>query len=87
MPTIIPKDRADSQRLARELLAAAGDHPERVRTINPGGKLAFVVDDDLAAAVGTGDYVPAPTGETEPAPEPEPKKVPAKKTAARKPKQ
>lgn len=65
MPTIIPKDRADSQRLAKALLAAAGDHPERVRTINPHGRLAYLVDDDLAAAVGTGDYTPKPEPESE----------------------
>lgn len=75
MPTIIPKDRDDARRLAKELLAEAGDHPERVRTINPRGRLAFVVDDDLAAAVGTGDYVPEPEA---------PKAEAAKKPAARK---
>lgn len=61
MPTIIPKDAADAQRLARELLAAAGADRGRVRTnTTPSGGIAFVVDDDLAAAVGTGDYVPEP---------------------------
>ncbi|KXT55662.1 hypothetical protein ACK8HH_17130 [Gordonia sp. LUNF6] len=74
MPTIIPKDRADSQRLARALLDAAGDRPERVRTINPRGRLAFVVDDELAAAVGTGDYAPPPEA---------PKKRAPRKTSAK----
>lgn len=58
MPTIIPKDDADRGRLAARLLAAAGDRPERVRTVTGGGTLAFEVDDDLAAAIGTADYVP-----------------------------
>lgn len=75
MPTIIPKDREDSQRLARALLDAAGDQPERVQTITPGGNLAFLVDDDLAAAVGTSDYVP----------DGEPVTEPVKKRAVRKP--
>lgn len=86
MPTIVPKDSADSQRLARELLAAAGDRPERVRTVTAGGVLAFEVDDDLAAKVGTGDYTPEP--EQAPAEADQaatkPVKAPAKKAAPRK---
>lgn len=58
MPTIIPKDAADRGRLAGALLAAAGDQPERVKITTAGPGFAFEVDDDLAAAVGTGDYVP-----------------------------
>lgn len=60
MPTIIPRDDADSQRLARLMLDAAGDMPERVQTVTVGPRMAFVVDDDIAAEVGTGDHVPKP---------------------------
>lgn len=74
MPTIIPKDDADSKRLARDLLGAAGDRPERVQTITVGQRMAYVVDDDLAAQIGTADYVP----------EPVPVKPTAKKAAPRK---
>ena len=78
MPTIIPKDTTDAQRLARELLAAAGEDRGRVRTnTTPSGGVAFVVDDDLAAAVGTGDYVPVPESE-KPAPKRAPRKTAAK---------
>ena len=75
MPTIIPKDAEDAQRLARELLTAAGDQPERVRTnTRPNGGVVFLVDDDLAAEVGTGDYAPEPE-------KPAPKRAPRKTTA------
>ena len=61
MPTIIPKDQdADLARLATELLAAAGDRPERVETITlERGRTAFVVDDDLAAALAGAKKEPA----------------------------
>ncbi len=49
---INPENTADAQQLAKDLLAAAGDHPERVRTNTQGARLAFDVDDDLARAVG-----------------------------------
>jgi hypothetical protein len=83
MPTIIPKDDADWHRLAKALLEAAGDQPERVRTINPRGRLAFVVDDDLAAAVGTGDYTPEADDDPEPKPAKAPSKRAVRKTAAK----
>ncbi|AVM01889.1 hypothetical protein C6V83_18090 [Gordonia iterans] len=73
MPTIIPKDQgADLARLAADLLAAAGDRPERVETITlERGKTAFVVDDDLAAALAGAKKEPA-------------KKAAPRKTAAKK---
>lgn len=78
MPTIVPADDADRHRLAVELLAAAGDRPERVRTVTAGGSLAFEVDDDPAAAIGTERYVPESVPVKPPA-----KKVTPRKTSAK----
>ncbi|WP_298444670.1 hypothetical protein [Gordonia sp. (in: high G+C Gram-positive bacteria)] len=80
MPTIIPADDADSKRLAVALLEAAGDRPERVRTVSAGPRLAFEVDDDLAAAIGTEQYMPEP--EPDPA-KPAPKKAAPRKTSVK----
>lgn len=81
MPTIIPADDADSKRLAVALLEAAGDRPERVQTITVGPRMAYVVDDDLAAAVGTDGYAPDDADEKpEPAKKAAPRKAAAKTT-------
>jgi len=58
MPFIIPADAAEHLELAVLLLAAAGDQPQRVRTITSGTHVGFDVDAELAAAIGYG--VPAP---------------------------
>lgn len=58
MALIYPNDREDAQRLARQLLDAAGEERhDEVRTTTDGALgLAFEVPDDLAEAVlGTGD--------------------------------
>ena len=48
MPTIlIPEDRDEAAKLARLLLDAAGDEPERVVIVSDGGRRAYSVDDDL----------------------------------------
>ena len=48
MPTIlIPEDRDEAAKLARLLLDAAGDEPERVAIVSDGGRRAYSVDDDL----------------------------------------
>ena len=48
MPSIlIPEDRDDAAKLARLLLDAAGDEPERVAIVSDGGRRAYAVDDDL----------------------------------------
>lgn len=52
MPIITPRDDDDAAELARTLLEAAGDEPDRVRTHSMGPRLSFEVDDELAAAVG-----------------------------------
>lgn len=71
MPTIVPKDAADRERLRKALLSAAGDQPDRVKYSTAGPELAFDVDDELVAAISK------PT-EPEPA---RPTKAPAKKAA------
>ena len=58
MPTIVPKDAADRERLRVALLEAAGDFPERVQYDTSGPSLAFDVDDDLVAAI-SGDATDA----------------------------
>lgn len=75
MPTIIAANEASTKVLAQRLLAAAGDRLDRVKTSTAGSRVAFLVDDELAAAIGTEDFVP---------PVDEPK--PARKRVARKPK-
>ena len=51
MPTIVPKDAADRERLRVALLEAAGDRPQRVQYSTAGPELAFDVDDELVAAI------------------------------------
>lgn len=79
MPTILPADDTDSRRLARDLLAAAGDRPERVQTVTVGSRMAFEVDDDLAAAIGTERHVPDAAVPVKPAP----KRAAPRKTSAK----
>lgn len=69
MPTIVPEP-GKGPEVARKLLDAAGDHPERVKTVTTGAGLAFDVDDDLAKAV-TGKAAPkkAPVKKAAPAPD------------------
>jgi hypothetical protein len=55
MPTIVPKDAADRERLRVALLEAAGDQPERVQYDTSGPALAFNVDDELVAAISGDD--------------------------------
>ena len=48
MPSIlIPEDRDEAAKLARLLLDAAGDEPERVTIVSDGGRRAYSVDDDI----------------------------------------
>lgn len=54
---VVPADAAEFQDLARRLLDAAGDRPERIRTITSTPHLAFEVDEELLEAIG---YFDAP---------------------------
>ncbi len=71
MPTIVPEP-GKGPEVARKLLEAAGDQPERVKTVTTGAGLAFDVDDDLAKAIGAGAKTTpakkAPTKKAEPTP-------------------
>lgn len=50
MPTIVPEP-GKGPEIARKLLEAAGDRPERVKIVTTGPSPAFDVDDELADAI------------------------------------
>lgn len=49
---VVPRDYDEFQDLARRLLAAAADEPQRVRTITSTPRLAFEVDEELLQEIG-----------------------------------
>ncbi|MBF6298228.1 hypothetical protein IU459_11820 [Nocardia amamiensis] len=89
MPTILAVNN-DAPQIARKLLEAAGDQPDRVQLVTGGKYLGFSVDDELARKAGfvideqgstpvVGDG-PAENPESASEADAEAKKAPAKRT-------
>lgn len=65
MPTIVSTDRADARRLATVLLRAAGDEPEKVRTLTSADTPAFYVPEDVWQRVLDNSFTETDGDETE----------------------